>query len=344
MNKELLGVVIPVYNVEPYLEKCIESIIKQTYSEFELILVDDGSVDDSYKICQKYAESDERISCFHFDVSQGAMKARQKGTEFIQTKYIMYMDSDDWLELNTFEKMMEAILDSEADMVIPLGRFHEFVNEGRQVTTKDLIAPGIYKDAEVDEIRKKMISVDVWPMLANRIYRTEKIMPYLLKANPNIMINNDITCVLMCMMHINSVVVIDETFYHYRKNEKSITNSYKTEYLKSNCLMYQNVKNEMLLTKKEELVFDWKKHFLNKLFMNIRMECSMENKINVFKKIKHLRELYEETALWDCFDLEDDFNYIGRDAVIWKMVKNKKTWILFFYLKLDALKGYMKQA
>lgn len=337
-DEALLGVVIPVHNVEMFLGECLESIINQTYQNLEIVLVDDGSVDKSYEICKKYAESDKRILCCQFESSQGAIKARQKGTELLTAEYVTYVDSDDWLELDAFEKMMEAVLDSGADMVIPLGRFHEFVSRGEQTVTKDLIAQNVYRGDEVDEVRRKMILVDVWPMLVNRIYRKDVIFPYLLKADPNILINNDITCVLMCMMHIDSVVIIDGTFYHYRKNENSITNTYKSGYLKSNCLMYQYVKNEITAEKKEYLLQEWKQHFLNKLFLNIRTECSMQNKINLFQKMKNLRELYKTPVFEEFISENNSFNFEGRDAIMWKLLRKRKAWTLYLYLKANAVK------
>lgn len=336
MLEKQLGVIIPVYNVEPYLDKCIESIVNQTYHDLEIVLVDDGSSDSSYEICQKWAQEDSRIKCYHFEESGGAVRARQKGMELTTTDYVTYVDSDDWMELDAFEKMMKAILESNAELVISTGRIHELKN--KQVMTKDNIEAGVYAGKAVDIIREKMIRVEVWPCLWNHVYKKESHMQYQMKTDKRIRINNDIVCMMMNIMHIEKVVVIDENLYHYRQNDKSITTTYKTSYLLSNCLLYQLVKEEILNTKRENFLQEWKVHFLEKLFMNIRIECSMENKISTSEKMQHLRELYAEKIFDDFLKDDNRFDFKGRDAMIWRLVQKKRTWTLFFYLKANALK------
>lgn len=100
----LLSVIVPVYNVEKYLPKCLESIIKQTYKNLEIILIDDGSTDDSGKICDEYAEKDKRIKVVH-QKNQGVSVARNKGLDLCTGDYITFVDSDDWCEVNYFEQI-----------------------------------------------------------------------------------------------------------------------------------------------------------------------------------------------------------------------------------------------
>ena len=96
-KKELLSVIVPVYNVEKYLDDCIRSIVNQTYTSLQIILIDDGSADSSFMICQKWAALDHRIDCYHFETSGGAVRARQKGMEMARAEYIAYVDIDDWM-------------------------------------------------------------------------------------------------------------------------------------------------------------------------------------------------------------------------------------------------------
>lgn len=115
MNNKL-SVIIPVYNVEEYLEKCIESVLKQAYSPFEVILVDDGSSDKSSSICDQYGRADKRIKVIH-QSNQGHTIARQNGFRASDGDYIIFIDSDDWIKDEMFALMMDKVLKEKADIV-----------------------------------------------------------------------------------------------------------------------------------------------------------------------------------------------------------------------------------
>ena len=334
-KKELLSVIVPVYNVEKYLDDCIRSIVNQTYTSLQIILIDDGSADSSFMICQKWAALDHRIDCYHFETSGGAVRARQKGMEMARAEYIAYVDSDDWMEPESFQKMMTAIIDSDADMVLSTGMYCDF--PGGQTKPKDNLKPGIYSGKEIDEICRKMIHVEVYPTLCNRIFRKDRHAYYLQKTDVRIRVNNDITCMLMTVLNVDRIAVIDEYLYHYVTNNNSIVHSYRTKYLESNCLMYKLVREEILNTGRVHLLYDWKVNFLGKLLKNIRLECSRENKTDPFSKIKHLKALYKNEILINFVREKERFNLDTREKVMWIMVKHKYTWMLYFYLKADAL-------
>ena len=115
-NKGLVSVIIPVYNVEKYLRECIDSVLKQTYENVEVILVDDGSTDTSKKICREYEKKDSRITVVCQE-NAGASAARNKGLEFASGKYIYFLDSDDWLECTAFEQLFNYINQENAEVV-----------------------------------------------------------------------------------------------------------------------------------------------------------------------------------------------------------------------------------
>lgn len=106
MNNPLVSVVVPVYNVSSYLEQCLDSVVNQTYKNLEIILVDDGSTDDSGAICDRYAEKDSRIQVIHKE-NGGLSSARNVGLERITGEWALFIDSDDWIELNTLELLFE---------------------------------------------------------------------------------------------------------------------------------------------------------------------------------------------------------------------------------------------
>ena len=112
MSNYAVSIVVPVYNAEKYLPKCIDSILNQTFKNFELILVNDGSKDNSLIICEDYKVSDRRIKVIN-KKNEGVSIARNIGINSAKGKYIMFIDSDDWIESNMVEKMYDAIQNSD---------------------------------------------------------------------------------------------------------------------------------------------------------------------------------------------------------------------------------------
>jgi glycosyltransferase involved in cell wall biosynthesis len=116
MNSPEVSIIVCIYNAEKYLSRCIDSIIAQTFTHFECILIDDGSTDNSLSICERYRQSDDRIIVIHQENS-GVSAARNKGIEVARGKYIFFVDSDDYIQQNMYEKLVAAINDSDTDAV-----------------------------------------------------------------------------------------------------------------------------------------------------------------------------------------------------------------------------------
>ena len=113
----VISVIVPVYNVEKYLDRCVKSILNQTFTDFELLLLDDGSTDFSGNICDKYAEKDSRIIVKH-KKNQGVSATRNLGIDIAKGKYIVFIDSDDWIEIDYLEKMYLKIEEMKVPLLI----------------------------------------------------------------------------------------------------------------------------------------------------------------------------------------------------------------------------------
>jgi len=116
MNQPLLTVIVPCYNVEPYIDKCISSIVNQTYPNLEILLIDDGSTDDTGVICDAWQEKDQRIRVIHKKQNEGLSCARKTGVENATAEYIAHVDSDDWIDANMYTDMMAALLSTSSDI------------------------------------------------------------------------------------------------------------------------------------------------------------------------------------------------------------------------------------
>jgi glycosyltransferase involved in cell wall biosynthesis len=119
----MLSIIVPVYNVEAYLEQCLDSILNQTYTEFEILLIDDGSPDRCGDICDEYADRNKRIRVIHAE-HKGLATARNIGIKEARGDYLTFVDSDDWIEAVTLSAMMEAAFSADADIVC-IGHWEE---------------------------------------------------------------------------------------------------------------------------------------------------------------------------------------------------------------------------
>ena len=117
MNDPTISIIVPVYNVEKYIHRCIDSILAQTFTDFELILVDDGSPDNCPAICDEYAKKDSRVRVIH-KPNGGVSSARNAGVDAARGEYVAFVDSDDWITFNCMEKMVAACEENHADMVL----------------------------------------------------------------------------------------------------------------------------------------------------------------------------------------------------------------------------------
>ena len=116
IKEELVSIIVPIYNVEPFLEKCVNSLLNQTYTNIEVILVDDGSPDECPDICDKYREEDHRVKVIH-KKNGGLSSARNSGLKVCRGDYIMFVDSDDWIEVDLIEKMVKVMRNNPVQLV-----------------------------------------------------------------------------------------------------------------------------------------------------------------------------------------------------------------------------------
>ena len=141
-----ISVIMPVYKVEKFVEKTIESVLNQTLDDFEFFAIDDGSPDDSGKICDKYAKMDSRIKVIHKE-NGGAPEARNVAIEQATGKYMYFIDSDDWIEKDMLQTMYDLAENNSADLVVT-GFCMEYFEKNQYVTYKNQIEDIVYKDQD----------------------------------------------------------------------------------------------------------------------------------------------------------------------------------------------------
>ena len=210
---ELISVIVPIYNVVNYLDKCIESILNQTYSELEIILVNDGSTDSSLEKCNNFQKKDCRIKVLN-KKNGGLSDARNYGIYNSQGKYLAFIDSDDYIEKDMIEKLYCAIKKTEADMAI-CGFFESYSN---QIQKK-----GIVDQCKVFSTEEAIKNItDLYPMAWNKLYKKELFADI---RYPVGKYHEDTFVIFQLFEKCSKIVAINDCLYYYIRRKNTISKS-----------------------------------------------------------------------------------------------------------------------
>ena len=215
----MISVIVPVYNVEPYLRKCLDSILAQTYRDLEILVIDDGSTDGSGQICDEY-KKDERVRIFHTE-NKGLSAARNLGLDNATGDWIGFVDSDDWIEPDMYEVLLRKAEDTGAD-VVECGVYLEYPDCTEERTRKNALMTGA--DA-IHELLHGFISDCAWDKLWKKKCFTNFLFP-----EGRVHEDTAITCKIL--LNLNTVCSITFPKYHYRQREGSLSKSHEM-----NCLV-----------------------------------------------------------------------------------------------------------
>lgn len=215
----MVSIIVPIYNIEAYLHKCIESILCQTYSDFELILVDDGSTDASPIICDSYAKQDSRIKVIHKQY-EGVSRARNSGLKLSTGYWIMYVDGDDWIDKEMlFSLISEANKSGENVDLVDAG-FRMIWDNGRTVEVYNNYEKGTKKSLLTSYIGYSWTTV--WGGIAKR----ELYEKYGLRSPEGVSYCEDFHLAVRLRYYANKVVTLNRCFYNYRQRNTSLLHSY----------------------------------------------------------------------------------------------------------------------
>ena len=207
----MVSVIVPIYKIPEYLSCCIDSILAQTYPDFELILVDDGSPDDCGRICDDYAKRDNRIKVVH-KVNGGLTSARNAGLEVAKGEWIMHVDGDDWIEPDMIESLIEAAQITGADMVIG-----DFVKYGPSAGYNKLPTWSSDKKKSMTNYIAYVMTT-IWGSIAKRSLYAD----HSLKSPDGISYCEDFHLIVRLCHFANKIVNVHRPFYHYRYRPTSI--------------------------------------------------------------------------------------------------------------------------
>ena len=213
-----LSIIVPVFMVEKYLPECIESILNQKMSDFEVILVEDYSPDNSGKICDDYAKRDSRIKVIHKKQREGAAKARNMGLCVAKGKYIGFVDADDRINEDMYKVLYDEIVSQSADICC-CDYIEEYVN--RNLVTKDTGEKIILNQEEA--MKNLHNRQGVYPYLWNKIFKREILIDVV--DQNEIIIGEDYKLLVEAIKHSSKVLHVRKALYYYRQRRTSVCNT-----------------------------------------------------------------------------------------------------------------------
>ena len=295
----MVSVIVPVYNAEKYLEKCIESIRSQTYVHLDIILVNDGSTDSSLNICRRYQQIDSRIRVIS-QKNQGLVRARITGLIHAKGQLVGFVDSDDWIEADMYEQMVLIYEKYHADL-ISTGIFRDYEDSRRNTEVYDNYAERFYENLDADiyptMLRNyKIRDFGLYSTLVNKLYLRNKLLEVYKDINTKVFYGEDCMALYKYCLSVHSIYISRKSYYHYNIRDGSMCWRADERLPHNTYLLYQELKKtfksysnpEILLKQLKRYILDVEMHNLQMLF---------DIDVNVLGKWKFQYEEYYDSNI-----------------------------------------------
>ena len=299
-----ISVIVPVYNVEEFLEQCLESIVTQTYIDLEIILVNDGSTDQSSKICDDFVKRDPRVKLIH-QINGGVSSARNIGIKVATGEYITFVDSDDWLEKEMYQKMMYAVkIQNESEVIMC-----DFINEKYDCQEKITanIRDGFYvKQDIVKELYPTLLVTEDLGRLpivsaCICIFKKELFLNNKIAFDVDLRYVEDYLFMATIMLYTNSFYYLKDYYgYHYRQYEISRSKKYQPKWWDNFLLLIDKL--SLLLSQDEN--YDFSRQIKLQLIHSALFVSSAifhSNNLKTKEKLILLKKLFNDSVLRSSF-------------------------------------------
>lgn len=325
---DLISIIVPIYNVEKYIYRCIDSIINQTYKNIEIILVDDGSSDGSGKICDEYQRKDERIKAIH-KKNGGLGFARNSGLDVASGKYVTFIDGDDYIGLTHIEKMHTLITETNSDTCIA---GHTKVYSNREEKHLNVCSGKIYKGNVKEQILPRMCGANPYGqdyiemsvcmvLLSNEIIKQN----HLRFVSEREYVSEDLVFDFEYYPLSKGVCVSQHADYYYCDNEGSLTTKYRPDRFDSQIKLY-----EMLRKKAKNLGIEKQctERLQNTVLAiarySVKLEYKFEKQNGKQVAKENVRRICENKTLKAIFDEYDDSQIRMASKIVNGLIKKKK--------------------
>lgn len=328
---ELISVIVPIYNVEKQLKRCINSIINQTYKNIQILLIDDGSKDSSGKICDDFSKYDTRIVVLHQD-NVGVSAARNKGIELAKGRYICFIDSDDYIEKNYIEELYQLMRDEKIDLGI-CDLNYKYTNKEdcwSAVGEKTINLKNVSEEIFL-ELNEKYLLYGPY----NKIFKSSIIKKQKIKFIKEMSYGEDLIFNLSYLQYVKIIKTTNQTRYNYIADiDNSLANKYRADRFKTGKIIFEELYkffeiNGMLSEKSKKYLYG---RIFDDAYNNI---CECVKNQSCKESLKEIKKILFDQKIKESYAYIDNRKY---SANLIKLMHHKKIVIIYIYIKM-ALKN-----
>lgn len=345
MENGLVTVVVPIYNVEKYLERCISSIVNQTYRNLEIILVDDGSPDRCPQMCDVWAEKDSRIKVVH-KKNAGLGMARNTGIEHATGRYICFFDSDDYVDLNTIQKTVALAENTCADIVVygltsvnANGEvIRRFVPQSEEICYRGTAVQEYFLPDLIDNRNKNVKIKDLCLSAWSCMYSVELIQRVNWRfVSERQLISEDSYSIIWLYQHVNCVAVLQEALYFYCENSASLTHSYRAD-------RFEKLKEFYTACFHMAKQAGYKRTVLERIsglfcsFSIAAMKQVVQAELNSRQKRLLIAQIVKDSIFQQALEYVDKGAYTSVRSVLFRAIESKRYLLVYLLVKAHTAK------
>lgn len=345
MRQPQVSIIVPVYNVENYIERCLNSLVNQTFKDIEVITINDGSTDKSLELINKYAKEDIRVSVIDLG-DEGVSYCRNLGIEKANGKYIMFVDSDDWIDSNMIEAMYKKAEENNLDLVMCsyIREFKDHSKEKRFNLPEEII----YKEDKVkNELLRKLVGpvkeelsnpemLDALGTVWGKLYRADILKENKLKFVDLSEIGSaeDTLFNIFTFNYLKKVMFLNKPMYHYwRDNPKSVTSQYNPKLKEQRKVFFKYI-SDFIKENNFEQVFE--EALNNRICTSVLglglIECSKNNKVSGINKIKNIKKIINEEYVRNAYKNLELKYFSIHWRIFYFFIKNKMSFCSYLML------------
>lgn len=345
MRQPQVSIIVPVYNVENYIERCLNSLVNQTFKDIEVITINDGSTDKSLELLNKYEKEDIRVSVIDLG-DEGVSYCRNLGIEKANGKYIMFVDSDDWIDSSMVEVMYKKAEENNLDLVM-CSYIREFKDHSKEKIF-NLPQEIIYKEDKVkNELLRKLVGpikeelsnpemLDALGTVWGKLYRADILKENKIKFVDLKKIGSaeDTLFNIFTFNYLKKVMFLNKSMYHYwRDNPKSVTSQYNPKLKEQRKVFFKYI-SDFIKENNFEQVFE--EALNNRICTSVLglglIECSKNNKISRINKIKNIKIIINEEYIRNAYKNLELKYFSIHWRIFYFFIKNKMSFCSYLML------------
>lgn len=337
--KPMVSIIVPVYNAAPYLNQCVDSLTNQTLKEIEIILVNDGSTDDSLAVCVALAATDDRIRLID-KPNGGVSEARNDGLRAATGAYVGFVDPDDWVDVDMYERMLTTLTIADADVCIG-----NYVKETKEGTEPVLMKQTgiIEKDAILGDIVANVIArpsfksgeTDIMGSVCRLFIKRELLERENIWFDKEVAFMEDLLVCVEAFLKSERIAIADGAYYHYRVHESSVVNSYKKAFHERQIHAFRKLQSPLEREgKRDALAQRLDMRYIIIALLSLANEAHKSNPQPISAKIKNITAILKDPALKAILTRLDLSEVESRKKLELTLMKKEASVALYLYYSL----------